>query len=496
MQSHFNSHSLAEIFRDLYISERTGELHLSDEDREARVFFNRGLIDYVDSNEPPHDLGQALVDSGRISAGALLEAQRVVKDPVELPQALLNRGLVAKSSLVTVARELAEKIIAATFNWDGGVAAFQERDWGVDLLESDVLSTLRLILHGVASIADFDGVIEAMRGLDHELTLRKPVPIPLEKLTLSRTQGFVLSRIDGRTDFRAMISTLPPEEEGAASRFVFGLLILGVAEFRPTLADGPFRVANILRDHADRCALERMQEKTISEAYSRMRKQNPHEILGVTTTASRTAIDRAYAEAKSLFARDRLLPSVRDRFRSELGVIESRLVEAYLNLTQPARSEKRSEREVDRTPTQNISAEDLLMRPELDKTKRRTEADEAARVGELYYNKARQAMLAGDFHNAIQYGKLAISYSAEDARFYSLVADCQVRNPEARWQRMAEQNYTKATELDPWNAQYWISLGRFYKRRGLHLRARRQFEEALRLVPEHEEATKELAALR
>jgi len=105
-------------------------------------------------------------------------------------------------------------------------------------------------------------------------------------------------------------------------------------------------------------------------------------------------------------------------------------------------------------------------------------------------------MMSADYYNAIQYGKLAISYNGDDARLYFMLADCQVRNPEARWQRMAEQNYTKATQLDPWNAEYWISLGRFYKKRGLSLRARRQFEEALKLVPEHEEATKELESLR
>ena len=89
-------------------------------------------------------------------------------------------------------------------------------------------------------------------------------------------------------------------------------------------------------------------------------------------------------------------------------------------------------------------------------------------------------MREGDFHNAIQYGKLAVSHNGEDARYFALLADCQVRNPEARWQRMAEENLTKATELDPWNPEYWISLGRLYKRRGLKLRARRQFEEALK----------------
>jgi Flp pilus assembly protein TadD len=104
-------------------------------------------------------------------------------------------------------------------------------------------------------------------------------------------------------------------------------------------------------------------------------------------------------------------------------------------------------------------------------------------------------MREGDFFNAIQYGKLAISHNPSDARYYFMVAACQARNPEARWQRLAEENYTKATELDPWNAEYWISLGRLYKRRGLKLRARKQFEEALKLVPNNTEILQELHGL-
>jgi tetratricopeptide (TPR) repeat protein len=131
----------------------------------------------------------------------------------------------------------------------------------------------------------------------------------------------------------------------------------------------------------------------------------------------------------------------------------------------------------------------------MDKTKSKLAIEESKRVADTYFAKARQAVRESDYHSAIQYGKLAISYHDSEARYYFLLADCQVRNPEARWQRMAEQNYARATELDPWNVEYWISLGRFYKRRGLNLRARRQFEEALKIVPGHKAATEELEDL-
>ena len=137
----------------------------------------------------------------------------------------------------------------------------------------------------------------------------------------------------------------------------------------------------------------------------------------------------------------------------------------------------------------------LLVRVEMDKTEAKVAIEENAKLADAYFAKAKKFLRQGDPFNAIQYGKLAISYSPEDARFYFLLAECQAKNPEARWQRLAEQNYVEAARLDQWNAEYRVALGRFYKRRGLKLRAKKQFEEALTLVPAHEAALKEIDSL-
>ena len=137
----------------------------------------------------------------------------------------------------------------------------------------------------------------------------------------------------------------------------------------------------------------------------------------------------------------------------------------------------------------------LLMRVEMDETRSQLELEEQGRIAESYFSKAKIAAHEGDFHNAIQFGKLAIAHNDRDARYYVLLGDCQARNPNERWQHFAEQNYVKASELDPWNIEYLIGLGRFYKKRGLKMRARSLFEKALERVPHHEEALDELAAL-
>lgn len=139
--------------------------------------------------------------------------------------------------------------------------------------------------------------------------------------------------------------------------------------------------------------------------------------------------------------------------------------------------------------------DDFLVRIEMDKTKTKVAIEENAKLAESYFSQAKKFMREGDPYNAIQYGKLAISYSPDEARFYFLLAECQVKNPDARWQRLAEQNYLEAARQDQWNAEYRITLGRFYKRRGLKLRAKKQFEEALTLAPTHEGALKELQSV-
>ena len=54
------------------------------------------------------------------------------------------------------------------------------------------------------------------------------------------------------------------------------------------------------------------------------------------------------------------------------------------------------------------------------------------------------------------------------------------------------RGFLRATALDPWNADYLVVLGQFYKRQGLKARARRQFERALELQPGHPKAREEL----
>lgn len=492
MQSAFTSQTLAEIFRDLYLGERSGTLVLKGEISKAKIFFDRGLLTFAYSDMEGGDLGRRLLATRQISSGALDEAGNADADSAGLATSLLKRGLISRDALVSTVMDIIRETVRSTFQWAHGTACFVEGAPSPEVVELDVLASFETILQGILDMREFEPISDALKGLDNRIRVKKPSPVPLEKLKLSPSYGFILSRVDGSVSAVEILSTLPDEEANGALRFLFGLLVMGVLEFDPALGEGPFRVSVILRDHADRRAMEQIQEQSIRQAYEQLRNQSPHEILGLPPSAPRANIEQAYEDAKQAFSRDRLLPSVREKFRSELAVLESRLIEAFLTLTQVR---VHTDPQAIAAANHDVGADDLLVRVEMDKTRSKLALEQASKVAETYFTKARHAERENDFHNAIQYGKLAISYNPEDARFYFFLAACQVRNPDPRWQHQADQNFTKATQLDPWNAEYWITLGLFYKKRGLKLRARRQFEEALKLAPAHEVASLELEGL-
>ena len=495
MQANFSSQTLAEIFRDLYVGERSGVLGVSRGNIEKKIYFDRGMILFAESGADDEDLGRRLVNEGKISPGALAEARRNISESKDLAQALVNRGLIGKETLSHTARYIVEHVVQSIFQWEGGTARFSEGWLLQEIFESDILLTFEVILKGIGSMVGFEPIQEAMKGLDNRLKLRHPTPVPLERLALSPAHGYILSRVDGPSRLQDVLALLPPTEEGLACRFLYGLLVMGVIGYDPPVGEGAFRVTAILRDHADTVALEGLQERMVLETYTSLKNKSPHEVLGIPLTAPRETIERAYEEAKDRFSRDRILPRIRDRLRAELAVIESRFVEAYLTLMQVRGGNHGVRGDDGQAAREPQGKDDFLVSVQMDKTKTKVTIEENAKFADAHFATAKKFMREGDPYNAIQYGKLAISYSPGDARFYFLIAECQAKNPEARWQRLAEQNYVEAARLDQWNAEYRVALGRFYKRRGLKLRAKKQFEEALTLVPAHEGALREIESL-
>ena len=483
-----NPAALAESFRDIFISEESGALSVVSSGEQIAIRFNRGLAVAVEvMTGAAGNGGSGVRKDSFLLAGARQEGGAADEDVAIL---VAPRGAKGEAGPVGI-KEAARALVERAFAWRPDSTRFEPAHSSPDDLDGDMLETAGIFFSGVRAMSGFEPIHDALLALDHRLTIRPNPTVPLERLALAPIHGFLLSRLDGSLSLREITSTLGPEDEPEASRFVYALLLVGSVALVPPLGPGPFRTELLLSDHVRDAAREHSEVEFIHETYSSIQKQNPYEILGVAETAQVAEIQRAYEDRRLATAPDRFLEKVREKMRSELRIIEARLTEAYLALqagrTLPAAGHSGGEGRLD--------FDTLALRREVSKTDVAADLAEQEKQAEQYYQAARKYFNQGDYHNCIEYSKLAIRQSDRTARYHFLLGEAQARNADHRWQKMAEKSFLEAARLDPWNAEYLVTLGLFYRKLGLLMRARRQFEKALELQPGHPRASDELAQM-
>lgn len=488
MKGHWTSHILAELLRDLYFAERSGSLSLTH-DRETRVLhFDRGMLQFAHSSRPEGNLAARLVAAGLVEKQVLDEVCAGAQSPTDLPQALLTQGMLDKSSLDRPIRQVVQSTVQEVFAWPEGLYQFQEGWLLKDVFDSNVLFTFETILMGVGRMADFVPVREVLMSIDRPLSINPSIFLPVEKLGLTADEGFVLSRIDSHTAIRDIVALLPPAMEDSTYRFLYGVLVLGMVQLEPASPRARlFSLTELVSSHREQEQKARQQRTLIRETYLAIRTLPPHQVLAVPERAGLDEVKRAYEAARQTFDSARFLPEVQSELKEELQIIESRLVEAYLALqaTQVHSLKEEVERRAN-ADSQAVNLSDFTLRRELSKTETKVSLDERQARGQEYYQLARRAFREADYQNCLTYCQEALRHDPQ-AAYHALLADVQVRNPDKRWQRHAEENYQKAIELDPWNPDYLISLARLYRAQGLRARARKLVEKALEITPNHAE---------
>ncbi len=277
-------------------------------------------------------------------------------------------------------------------------------------------------------------------------------------------------------------------------RFLFGLLLLGIIQSLPALAAGALSVRDLLS--GDRELKERGEREAavIKEMCRAVTQEAPWRILGLGPTAGSEEVRKAYESRRDAFRPERFLKKTQDAFREELMLVEGKLLEAYLGMAQ---DQMNSARNVAPNPgSVTLDMDTLSKRKELTKTHAQEFLEEQNRRAEQFYLKAREYFKAKDYYNSIQYCEQAIKGNDADARFHSLLGQALLRNPDYRWQKRAEQCLLRAAEIDPWNVEYFILLGNFYRSHNLLRKAKKSFMKAAEVMPSHPEAIRALAEMR
>jgi tetratricopeptide (TPR) repeat protein len=471
---------LAEIIRDLYLEERTGVLHIIRSGAEKRLYLDRGMILVATSSLEDERLAAFLAAHGDLSREEA-EALRGLDDR-QAADAVLARGKVTRDALTRAFRDLAQQILLTVFRWEELEYRFVEQPLPAWPTTTDVIVSFELIIRALRSMAAFEPVRIAVLRQERALRLSENLYLPFDQLNLTPIEGYLVSRIDGRTRPRDILAQMPAADEEGGARFLFGLLILGLAEFTPPLGPGMLTCDRLVRGDQEKRRREEAELREVREFYRIACDGDPQAILGLSRGASQPEVRAAYEQKKEHFHPSRFLRRVQIDARDEFQVIEARLLEANLTLSAAALAPRPS---VPTDAQAGLNLEVMAKRKELSKTERQTVEDERLRLAEQYLTKARDYWKLGDIYSCIRYCEFAESQHDADASVQSLLGLALSRNPDHRWQRRAEKALLRATTLEPFNPAHWVNLGDFYKHHRLFGKARNQYEKALELVPSH-----------
>ncbi|HEV8335981.1 MAG TPA: DUF4388 domain-containing protein [Candidatus Polarisedimenticolia bacterium] len=494
MNGSFVPSRLAEVLRDLFLSERSGILSLSRTGVRKRIYWDRGMIFFAESTLEDEGLIDFLVHERCLE---MAEAARVPGgrgDDLALARRLKESGPVGAEDLGRAVRQLILQVVVSPFRWDSGEFTFQETPpGGADVFPSDVLLTFEFLMRGIRSMSGFTPIRDAMLRLDRPLKMSENLYLPLDRLALHPVQGFALSRVDGSTRIREIASLIPPSEEDTALRFLFGLLLLNIVELNPPFAPGALAVNDLLSGDRERKERYERESAVIKEMYRATSSNVPLEILSLGANAGPEEIRKAYETRKDAFRPERFLKKIQEAYREELLLIEGKLLEAYLALGQ---NQVRSASQGASPGETKLDMEVVGKRKELSKTQTQEHVEEQIRRAEQFYLKAREYFKSKDYYNTIQYCEQALKGNDADARYHFLLGQTLAHNPDYRWQKRAESCLQRAAELDPWNADHFVQLGNFYRAHNLLRKAKKNFMRAAEVMPSHPEARKALSEMK
>ena len=207
------------------------------------------------------------------------------------------------------------------------------------------------------------------------------------------------------------------------------------------------------------------------QRFEKIREQDLYQVLGVVSSANADEIRRAYYTLAKQFHPDKFM---REEMKSKAEKVFAHITEAYSTLTN---QETRRRYDEDQTIRKSAREPEKKVDPGV--------------VAHINFKHGKDMFDRGKIGEAITFLQNACDQDPSKAEHFRYLAIAQSKNP--RWKKDAEENFLRAIEKDPMNAEVYAQLGSLYARGGVLSKARDMFKKALQWDPACQEAQEGLA---
>src|SRR6266581_1349956 len=520
--------ALIDVLADVQRRQASGVLRIQKDATTRQIFIDAGImIRFAVSTLPTESITALFRTRGALTDEQLRQATAAKLQDELLGTTIARLGLITKENLAELTREHIHRVVLGalamregTYEFQAGALPFREQlDGG--------LSTPEILLEWVRALPD------------------------AEAIRLNPAEGFIMSRVDGRTS-AAEICMVSPMGEDTTLRALFGLALAGILTMpegaveiplhpaapaprpataprttapasspavgaaraptnggaaaapqtgtkhgpsaprpgarpgglakpvgaragashparRPAPSTAPRRVTSLIE--RVRPATPAELESEMLQRFEQMRDQDLYQVLGVATGSPSDDVRRAYYGLAKKFHPDKF---TREEMKAKAEKVFAHITEAYSTL-----SNAETRRKYD---------DDQAIRKGSHAQEKKADGGDMAHMN---FKHGREMFDKGKLGEAISFLQNACDQDPSKAEHFHYLALAQSRNP--RWKKDAEENFLKAIDRDPTNADIYAQLGSLYAKGGLHSKARDMFKKALQWDPASQEALDGLA---
>lgn len=528
MQGDLSRETLADVIRTLYVDRRSGIVHLAQAKTSKRIYFRKGSMIFANSDVESDRLGEFLIRQGVIDREQFAKTTETMKETGHrFGRTVVELGHCAADEMEQKVVEQIQAIIYSLFDWDEGDYRFEQHENPVD---EDIvlnLSTADIILEGTRRLKDMDKVRRALGDSSGILEQNEDPLLLYQKMTtLSQSEYFILSRVDGTSSMDDIFAVSPLDEDETL-RCIYGLVSAGVLVRRggtcaepasgdvrpppsppppkpeprkaqseeppprpatssprpppstpPTIAEVPPELGPSPEEIAVR--------EEISQKHASLSDSNLYDLLDITITANDDEIKKAYYAMAKKYHPDRHHST---HLRDVHGLLEelfSKITHAYQTLSSTADRHR-----YDQTLKHGDAADAAADAGDEQSAKKAEQASEAAlkSQAEERYVDGKQHFEEMHFFDAIQSLRDAVRLYPKK-HYHKLLAQALMKNP--LWAKEAEEHFRAALKMDQFDAECALGLGQIYEDKGMMTRAQKMYQQAATYEPENEEVQKKL----
>lgn len=430
--------NIALLYREIYRKKKSGELLVFDKRVKRNLLFSKGYLCAGWSTLADEKLGQILLKLKLIDSIHLSALHKISEKKMRFGEYLVSQGLISRKNLNIALLHQLQRIFLMTFQMEGAQINFAEKE---PPLPKEVFQIFLppLIAKGIRSFFS-PSAQRFMSDKDYPSLKNQELNIQLEP-----DEEKIFKEIDGKKSV-IDIMLVTGKERKYVLKTLFLLYCTDNINFK----------SEELKEEKEE---EDFLISEIEKFYASLYEKTPLKLLDLDADYTEAELKERYFSLIKKFHPDRVKPFSNPDIIKKCEEIFMKLTEAYEVLS-----------------NQESKTDERIVQGERP----------SPELAEEKFSEAKKMLATGFIWEAILLLKEAVRINSGNYQYYLYLGKAQAKVPTMR--KDAETSFLRSIELERWNPDAYMELGKLYLSEGMRMRAKSMFEKVLSIEPHNDEA--------